>query len=43
MKVRSLLTAAVAVLVFGQAGPAQQRPLKVMVLYDMEGVTGASN
>jgi D-amino peptidase len=43
MKVRSLLAAAVAVLVFGQAGPAQQRPLKVMVLYDMEGVTGASN
>lgn len=43
MRLRTLLTAAVALLVIVPVTRSQQKALKVMVLYDMEGVSGATS
>ena len=40
---RRLLLAVCAAALLVPAAPAQRRPLKVMVLYDMEGVSGATD
>jgi len=43
MNSRTVLTAAAVTLVLVSAAFAQQKPVKVLVLYDMEGVTGATS
>ncbi len=43
MKVRSLIVMMLSVFLLAGIAQTQRRPLKVLVLYDMEGVTGATN
>ena len=43
MKIRSFMVMILAIFLITAIGQTQRRPLKVLVLYDMEGVTGATS